>query len=397
MKKVLALGYLPKWRGGKQSSGLATGLFDLHDAVNEVSSDITVTIAATDVFKKHYKTSHTNILGWTKAILLKHMVKRIYRLPFFFLKAFKMSRKYTSIVPMFDTFIKIVFLDYAIDEENPDIIHLHGAYYALFINAIWRNKRPVILRLHGLNGFDATISGYEEYRKIEKDIIKNSYSAVTFVTTNICEDWKKKYGYFKCPMISIINGYNKDIFFTSDKNVEKVYDLITISGIQERKGQIRVVEALKLLKDEGKNLSYLIIGNGNKEYVEKIKRFSKENDIHVHFVNYCPQNQLNSFLWQSKWFIQPSTSEGFGKSYIESAAAGIPFILPSHLPIVKEKGIVSETNSIMLKNESVQEIYNTLNKIDFSTCYNPKKVSNSVEHLAWQSLAIKYAEIYKAL
>lgn len=66
MKKILALGYLPKWRGGRQSTGLATGLFDLHDAVNEVSSDYEVTIAATDVFKKHFKSAHTSILGWTK-------------------------------------------------------------------------------------------------------------------------------------------------------------------------------------------------------------------------------------------------------------------------------------------------------------------------------------------
>ena len=84
MKKVLALGYLPKWRGGKQSSGLATGLFDLHDAINEVCSDIDVTIAATDIFKEHYHTSHTNVLGWTKVLLCKHMIKRFYRLPFFF-------------------------------------------------------------------------------------------------------------------------------------------------------------------------------------------------------------------------------------------------------------------------------------------------------------------------
>lgn len=396
MKKVLAFGYLPKWRGGKQSTGLATGLFDLHNAVNEVSSEFEVTIAATDVFKKHYHTAHIDVLGWTKSILLKHMIKHFYRLPFFFSNVYKISKRYSTI-PILDTFIKMVFLDYAIEIVKPDIIHLHGVHYALFINALWKNGKPVVLRLHGLNGFDSTIHGYEDYRRMEKEIIDYNYSVVTFVTTDVCEDWKVKYGSFKCPMIPIINGYNKDVFFTSDKPVEKEYDLITISGIQDRKGQGRVIEAMKMLKDDGVNLSYLVIGSGYKDYVDYYKKYAKDNDLKVDFLEYCPQNQLNKFLWKSKWFIQPSASEGFGKTYVESAAAGVPFILPIHLPIVKERGVVTSVNAIMTKDESVKEIYNTLKTIDFSVYYDPKTVAESVAHLSWQSLAKTYEEIYRGL
>lgn len=397
MKNVLALGYIPKWRGGRQSTGLATGLFDLHDAVNEVSDEYEVTIAATDVFKKHFKSAHTPILGWTKGILLWHMIKRFYRLPYFVSKAFSFHNRYSSIVPFVDTFVKLVFFDYAIDENKPDIIHLHGAIYALFIEALWNNKRPVALRLHGMNGYDSTIFGYEDYRKLEKDILKNEYAVVTFVTTNVCEDWKVKYGSFGCPMIPIINGFNKEVFFTTDKPVEKKYDLITISGVQERKGQGRVIEAMKMLKDEGVNLSYLVVGSGNKEYVDSIKNYAAANELNVEFMEYCAQDKLNEFLWSSKWFIQPSASEGFGKTYIESAAAGIPFILPSHLPIVKEAGVVSLANSRMTKDESSEEIFETLKNINFNEPYNPTLVADSVSHLAWQSLALEYQNIYKNL
>lgn len=395
MKKVLALGYLPKWRGGRQTTGLATGLFDLHDAVNETSSDYEVTIAATDVFKKHFKSAHTPILGWTKGILLMHMIKRFYRIPFFLSKSYSFSRSYPNIISFLDTFAKLVFLDYAIEMNNPDIIHLHGAIGALYFEALWRNERPVILRLHGINGFDSTIPGYLNYRKLEKDILKNRYSTVTFVTTNVCEDWKSKYGSFNCLMIPIVNGFNANVFFTPDEKIEKKYDLITISGIQNRKGQGRVIEAMKMLKDEGINLSYLIVGSGCKEYVERIKQDAKNNELNVEFVEYCAQDKLNNLLWASKWFIQPSVSEGFGKTYIESAAAGIPFILPEHLPIVKERGIVSDKNALLTKDESSLEIYNTLRKMDFTQCYNDKIVAESVAHLAWQAIAVEYSKIYQ--
>ena len=41
-KKILALGYTPKDKGGKQTTGLATGIFDLHDAVNALNCDFKI-------------------------------------------------------------------------------------------------------------------------------------------------------------------------------------------------------------------------------------------------------------------------------------------------------------------------------------------------------------------
>lgn len=392
--KVLALGYLPKWRGGRQTTGLATGIFDLHDAVNELNQGISVTIAATDVFKDNTIIEHTPIVGWTKKLLLIHGIKRFYRLPFFFVMALKIVRQ-TKLVPFFDTISKLIFLDRAIEKTKPDIIHLHGALYAYFRNALWRNKCPVVLRLHGLNGYDSTIVNYEKYRAIEQEIVKFDFKFVTFVTNDICEDWKNKYGVFSCPMIPINNGYNQNVFFPPKDKVIKQFDLITISGISERKGQDRVIEALKQLKDEGVNLSYLIVGNGDPLYTAKIKSMVKEYDLNVVFMDYCSQDKLNELLWKSKWFIQPSASEGFGKTYVESIAAGTPVILPKHLPIVKEKGLLTSVNSLLTEDESVKSIYNCLKNIKFNNCYDFKIVADSIVPYSWTGLGEKYIAVYR--
>ena len=392
--KVLALGYLPKWRGGRQTTGLATGIFDLHDAVNELNQGVTVTIAATDVFCDKTKVEHTPVVGWTKELLLRHGIKRFYRLPYFFFKALWIAR-HTHLMSVSSTFSKLLLLDRAIEKEDPDVIHLHGAIYAFFTNALWRNNRPVVLRLHGLNGFDSTIIDYEKFRKIEREILSFDYSFVTFVTNDICEEWKSKYGEFKCPMIPIINGYNGSVFYTPKEKVEKKYDLVTISGITERKGQGRVIEALKLLKDEGVNLSYLVVGNGNEEYIELIKKRARDYDLRVIFLDYCPQNELSNLLWQSKWFIQPSASEGFGKTYIESIAAGTPVILPKHLPIVKEKGLLSSVNSFFTDDESSNSIYKCLKKIDFDKLVDCKAIAESILAYSWSGLGERYIKEYK--
>lgn len=392
--KVLALGYLPKWRGGRQLTGLATGIFDLHDSVNNLNDDINITIAATDVFVDETIVEHTPIIGWTKILLIKHAIIRFYKLPFLFCKAIWINRK-TKIMPVTDTFAKLLMLDRAIEKDKPDVIHLHGAAYAIFIKALWRNIKPVVLRLHGLNGFDTTIPNYEKYRVIEKEIISYNFKFVTFVTNDICNDWKEKYGSFNCPMIPVINGYNSDVFFPPTNKIEKKYDLITISGISDRKGQGRVIDALNLLKNEGINLSYLVVGNGDKEYTDLIKRKAKEYKVNVEFMNYCPQNKLNELLWKSKWFIQPSASEGFGKTYVESIAAGTPVILPKHLPIVREKDVLTPINSVVHEDESVNSIYECLKEIDFSIEYDYLIVSRSISQLSWDNIAKRYISIYK--
>lgn len=391
---VLALGYLPKWRGGRQTTGLATGIFDLHDAVNELNNGVVVNIAATDVFVDETVVEHTNVIGWNKKLLIIHAIKRFYRLPYFAIKAVMISKR-TRLMSLSSAFSKLLMLDRAIDKINPDVIHLHGAIYAYFIKALWRNHRPVVLRLHGLNGYDSTIKHYEKYRKLEQSIIVLPFKFVTFVTKDICEDWKIKYGSFNCPMIPVINGYNKNVFYTPKSTVAKHFDLITISGITERKGQGRVIDALRLLKNENVDLSYLIIGNGDESYTAEIKSKAKEFDLKVQFMDYCPQNKLNEYLWCSKWFIQPSASEGFGKTYVESIAAGTPVILPNHLPIVKEEGLLTSVNSLIIEDESVDSIYKCLKEIDFNKEIDYMAVAESIIPFSWSGLGEKYAKIYQ--
>lgn len=392
--KVLALGYLPKWRGGRQTTGLATGIFDLHDAVNEQNEGVEVTIVATDVFKDKVQVEHTPVLGWTKSLLLKHVIKRFYRLPFFIRKASWISRR-AVFMPYMDTLAKLLLLDMAIDEVQPDVIHLHGDNYAYFVNALWHNNLSVVLRLHGMDGFDSTIKGYKELRRVEKEIVGFKYNFVTFVTKDVCEDWKIKYGTFNSPMIPIINGFNGNVFFPPTTPDNYKYDLITISGVSDRKGQGRVIEAMRKLKQDGINLSYLVVGNGDENYLKAIKENAKKYEVNVEFLDYCPQNKLNELLWCSKWFIQPSASEGFGKTYIESIAAGTPVIIPKHLPIVKEENVLSDINSVLHENESVESIYACLRELDFQKKPDVMKVSKSVEHLKWCNIAKVYLEIYK--
>lgn len=394
--KVLALGYIPKWKGGRQKTGLATGLFDLHDAVNALGEDVQVTIAATDIFQDELKIDHTSVVGWNKAHLVGHAIKYFYRLPLFIRGALFMNR-FSKVTGSFASMLaKLLFWDYAIEREKPNLIHLHGCVYACLRRYIWRKKLPVVLRLHGINGHDPAIKGYLKYREMEKLITRNKFEFVTFVTKDIADDWMRLYGQFSCPMIPIINGYNENVFFPPKEDHGKEFDLITISGVQERKGQDRVAKALRILRDMGKDYSYLVIGNGDVAYEQKLKKYVADEKLNVTFIEYCPQDKLNDYLWKSKFFILATSSEGFGKVFIESMASGVPVILPANIPIAREDGIFNEYNAFFMKDSSVESIVEVLDHLPESLAPS-REISQSISHLSWTNIAEQYVRLYRDL
>lgn len=389
----LAFGYLPKGKGGRQVTGLATGLFDLHNAVNKLQSDVQVYIAATDIFDVKRQVDQTVVLGWSKKLIVFHALRYFYRLPFFFVSACYLM-KYRPVASFIKDFVKLLFLDYAIDVVKPNRIHLHGCFYALFARMIWKKNIPIMLRIHGINGFDSTIPHYQIYHKIEKAIVSIRFNHVTFVTTSICDEWKERLGSFNCPMTPIINGFNPNIFSPSTVECEKKYDLITIAGLSERKGQIRVMEAMKMCKENGINLSYVIVGDDKTDYGRKLKKYAEDNHLDVLFTGYLTQYDACKYLHFSKFFIQPSASEGFGLVYIESIGAGVPVIIPQTLPISKEKGILSFSNALFTEDETVDSIYNVIKSLPVKT-FDPKIISSTVQHLSWENVAKDYLKLYK--
>lgn len=398
MKKILAIGYIPKQFGGKQTTGLATGIFDLHDSVNALNSEYQVIIAATDIHEEKIKINNSTVIGWNRNILIKYLVKHPIRFLYFVYRVFYLFIRFQKLVSFPTTLAKAVFLDYAIEKTKPDLVHFHGSSGALLFTCIWHKKHNILLRLHGLNGYNPSIPNNTIHKKIEKFITSLNFLKVTFVARGIQKEWENKYGLFPCEMISIHNGYNSKLFYPPNGSINKKYDLITISGLSENKGQIRVIDALIKLKKEGVNLTYLIIGSGNVELVKKINKLVKNNNLKVTLKDYLPQQELNEYLHQSKYFILPSITEGFGKVFIESIGSGTPVIIPNHLPLAIEAGILNAVNSIKIDSYDTESIYSGMKHV----FKHPLKiqsvdVAETVKKLQWNHIAIEYAKFYQSI
>lgn len=147
-------------------------------------------------------------------------------------------------------------------------------------------------------------------------------------------------------------GYNKDIFYPSNKLSKYGSYIIYIGTIQPRKNLIRLMEAVLRIP----NLNLVIIGKTKGEgregwMYEEILATPKRLGIEerVKFLGFLPSEDLADLIKGAQALIQPSLYEGFGIPVLESMACGVPVLVSniSSLPeIIGEAGLTFDPYSV---------------------------------------------------
>lgn len=114
--------------------------------------------------------------------------------------------------------------------------------------------------------------------------------------------------------------------------------IVTVSRLDERKGHITVLKALRNLPVEVKRkITYLIIGEyvvggtTNISYVKDIRQLADDSGVNVIFTGIVSDDELKSIYAISDVYCMPGEPhplkvEGFGLVYLEAAAQGVPSI-----------------------------------------------------------------------
>lgn len=134
------------------------------------------------------------------------------------------------------------------------------------------------------------------------------------------ENWAREMGY-KGRMEVIPNGVDVNRFKIHDsgfKDKDKIV-LITTSRLVDKNGVGDIIEALKFLPE---NVSLRILGVGPLESELKLLAAN----MPVEFIGFVSQDEVPKYLHNADIFVRPSLSEGFGISFIEAMAAGLPVI-----------------------------------------------------------------------
>ncbi len=103
--------------------------------------------------------------------------------------------------------------------------------------------------------------------------------------------------------------------------------VICVGRLIERKGQHHLIEAIKLLADEGVDVELQLVGTGDSlgDYTRLAQRLGVAN--RVRFVGYVPRESIAQHFATAHVFALPSYNEGMAIAVLEAMGAGLPVIL----------------------------------------------------------------------
>ena len=210
--------------------------------------------------------------------------------------------------------------------ENEDVV-ICDSWKSL--NAVPSKAKKIIVLAHG----QEFLSIKKKKKRIENNL-KNVSSIIcsSSYTSTLINDLKiSKVQRIVIPptySLKAITNNRNDIL----KNTDKVF-LLTICRLEERKGIIPVLKSLSEMNNDKvlKPFFWNICGEGLQ--AEEIKKCIKDLNLskNVKLVGKVNTQEKESFLEKSDLFVMPSykvnnSIEGFGISYVEAAAYGVPSI-----------------------------------------------------------------------
>ncbi len=151
------------------------------------------------------------------------------------------------------------------------------------------------------------------------DLIEKAYKII-YVSDYLKQAEKE---FDKTKALTIYDGVEIERYQNKRKILENNNIQITMIGyLIDRKGQIELLKAVKLLNAEGiNNIRVNLVGDGYEPYVCELKKYIKSNNMHC--VNFIGRTTVpQEILWNSDIVVIASWTETFGRVTIEAQSAG---------------------------------------------------------------------------
>ncbi len=212
-------------------------------------------------------------------------------------------------------------------------------------------------------------------------------------------------------IINVINpGINKPVtlensyiekaskYFIGSQNEKSFPKIITVARLEKRKNHVKILMALKNLKEKFPKFKYVSIGDGEeKNNLLKLTNELALND-NVIFLKDVEEKLKFSLISLSNLFLMPSiidkkSVEGFGISFVEAASYGVGSIggkdggasdAISH----NKTGIICDGNDLNSIYESINNFFENENYVKFG-----KAAKIFSENFYWDKIIKSYLKL----
>ena len=148
---------------------------------------------------------------------------------------------------------------------------------------------------------------------------------------------------------------NEDVEFDNDFNGTKI---VTVGRLSKEKGQDLAIESLRMLKEEGYNVRWYCIGDGNnrKDYEELIKKYNLEDD----FILLGARTNPYPYIKGADIYVQTSRHDGYCLTLSEAKCLNKPIVTTNFIGAYEQ---IEDNYNGLITNCNENEIYNAIKSL----------------------------------
>lgn len=241
-------------------------------------------------------------------------------------------------------------------QHNVEHVHAHFA----------TNSTSVVMLCHLLGGpkYSFTVHGPEEFDKPIQISLgeKIRYSDFVVAITSYCRSQLYRWCDFKdWPKIQEVHcTVDKELTEKPAVPIQTSNAFISIGRLCEQKGQMLMLRAAALLKQEDVDFSIALIGDG--ELREEIERFIEQENLNnnIQLLGWQSTAQIIETFDRSSVLLLPSFAEGLPVVIMESYARSKP-VLSTYIAGIPE--LVADDSGWLVPAGDIQALAQTMKKI----------------------------------
>jgi glycosyltransferase-like protein len=184
------------------------------------------------------------------------------------------------------------------------------------------------------------------------------------------------------------------------------FALLTVGGIEPRKGSLELFEALALVKSKLVPPPVLVVVGGHSfrdhsayrdHVLQRAKDLGLEEGSDFILLGTVPDEELAGWYHAADAFVFPSVNEGWGLAVLEALASGLP-VLTTDIEVFRE--YLSEETALLVPPGDVQQLAAALVRLARDPKLRDRLALAGPEVAArftWEACATRHIAIYRAL
>lgn len=282
-----------------------------------------------------------------------------------------------------------------IKQTKYDLIHIFFGIPTGLL-CVPRPKQPYIVSLRGSDVPGDNVRFAMDYKilgPLLKTIWKNAAGLIA------CSYGLKQRGlrFFEQAAICVIpNGVASDIFYPAEQPPSNRRRLITVGRHSSTKRINLLIDAVELLKKQGRDFVLTIAGGGSG--LESMQQLIDRRNLHgtVNLLGRVENEKMPELYRQHDVFVSATMQEGMSNAMLEAMASGLP-IVTTRCEGVDE---LISGNGVIVDNATAADLAGAIkNAIDSPDIYRQMRTAarTQAERFSWHSVAEQYLSCYRTI